>query len=167
VLKRSLVCPASRSEQTEVDMDENHQPRPTARVGRQALFVAGSVALVLGIIGVFVPLLPTTPFLLLAAACFIRSSPRAYRWLMGNRLLGGYIRGYRSGAGIPLRVKVFTLSLLWLTIGYSALYVVQNTWIRVGLGLIAVAVTAHIVSIRTASSQPSAGLAREDQETPR
>ena len=148
-------------------MDENHQPRKTTGVRRQALFVAGSVALALGIVGVFVPLLPTTPFLLLAAACFIRSSPRAYRWLMGNRLLGGYIRSYRSGAGIPLGVKVFTLSLLWLTIGYSALYIVQNTWIRVGLGLVAIGVTAHIVTIRTAPSQPCRKPMREDQEAPR
>lgn len=147
-------------------MDENQHPRPTAGVKRLALLLAGSVALVLGAIGVFVPLLPTTPFLLLAAACFIRSSPRAYRWLMGNRLLGGYIRSYRSGAGIPLRVKVFTLSLLWLTIGYSALHVVQNLWIRIGLGIIAVAVTAHIVTIRTAPSQPSGEQTREDRQTP-
>lgn len=143
-------------------MDASHQPHPIATVKRRVLFVTGSVALVLGIIGVFVPLLPTTPFLLLAAACFIRSSPRAYRWLMGNRLLGGYIRSYRSGAGIPLRVKVFTLCLLWLTIGYSAVYIVQNVWVRVGLGLIAVAVTAHIVAIRTAPSRPSGKPAPED-----
>lgn len=84
---------------------------------------------------------------------------------MNNRLLGGYIRSYRSGAGIPLRVKVFTLSLLWLTIGYSAVYVVQNTWIRVVLGLIAVAVTAHIVAIRTAPSRPSGEREREEQAT--
>ena len=86
---------------------------------------------------------------------------------MGNRLLGGYIRGYRSGTGIPLRVKVFTISLLWLTIGYSALYIVEKTWIRMGLGLIAVAVTAHIVAIRTAPSPPSGGPTPDDEETPR
>ena len=148
-------------------MDEEHQSCPITGVKRLALFVAGAVALILGIIGAFLPLLPTTPFLLLAAACFIRSSPRAYRWLMSNRLLGGYIRSYRSGAGIPLRAKVFTLSLLWLTIGYSALYVVQSTWIRVGLVLIAVAVTTHILKIRTAPLQTHGELKRqENQEQP-
>jgi len=134
-------------------MSQEHQPRPTAGVTRYALFAAGSVSLALGIIGVFVPLLPTTPFLLLAAACYIRSSPRAYRWLMGNRVLGSYISSYRSGAGIPLTVKVFTLCLLWLTIGYSALYVVHSIWVRLGLAVIAVGVTAHILAIQTAVSE--------------
>ena len=134
-------------------MDDDHRPPPTASVTRYALFAAGSISLALGIIGVFVPLLPTTPFLLLAAACYIRSSPRAYRWLMGNRVLGNYIRSYRSGAGVPLRVKAFTLCLLWLTIGYSALYIVQSIWIRIGLGAVAVGVTAHLLAIRTAVSE--------------
>lgn len=103
-------------------MDDSHQPGPPAGLTRHALFAAGSVSLALGIIGVFVPLLPTTPFLLLAAACYIRSSPRAHHWLVGNRVLGAYIRGYRSGAGLPLSVKLITLCVLWITIGYSALY---------------------------------------------
>jgi len=143
-------------------MAEDRQQRPQTGLKRLGLLVAGAVALVLGIVGVFLPLLPTTPFLLLAAGCFIRSSPRAYRWLMNNRLLGGYIRSYRSGAGIPLRVKIFTLTLLWLTIGYSALYVVDNLWIRIGLGVIAVAVTTHIVMIRTAPAQPPVEPTGED-----
>jgi hypothetical protein len=82
---------------------------------------------------------------------------------MTNRLLGAYIRSYRSGEGVPLRVKVPTLALLWLTIGYSALWVVQNAWIRVLLAVIAVAVTAHIVSMRTAPSEPQEDLTEEDE----
>lgn len=112
----------------------------------------------------FIPLLPTTPFLLLAAACYIRSSPRTYRWLMSNRLLGNYIRSYRSGAGVPLRVKAFTLCVLWLTIGYSALYVVQSVWVQLGLGLIAVGVTAHILAIRTSTPQSARKLEQDDQD---
>jgi len=146
-------------------MSQDHQPGPTVGLARYALFAAGSVSLALGIVGAFVPLLPTTPFLLLAAACYIRSSPRAYRWLMGNRLLGSYIRSYRCGAGIPLRVKVVTLCLLWLTIGYSALFIVQNTWIRVGLAVIAVGVTAHILSIRTAAPEREGIAEPEDRRT--
>ena len=104
----------------------------------------------IGAIGIVLPLLPTTPFLLLAAACYIRSSPRFHQWLMNNRVLGCYIRDYCSGRGIPLRAKVFTLSLLWLTIGYSAIFVVEMTWVRVLLAAIAVGVTVHLLAIRTA-----------------
>ena len=72
-----------------------------------------------------------------------------YRWLMANRLLGTYIRNYRSGAGVPRRVKVASICVLWLTIGYSAAYAVQSGLVRVILVLIAIGVTAHIASIRT------------------
>jgi len=122
---------------------------PAEGLKKTALLVAGSLSLGLGIIGVFVPLLPTTPFLLLAAACYVRSSPRLYRWLMANRLLGTYIRNYRSGAGVPRRAKIASICFLWLTIGYSAAYVVHSAPVRVVLVLIAIGVTVHIASIRT------------------
>jgi len=119
------------------------------RLKKQALFVAGSISLGLGVIGVFVPLLPTTPFLLLAAACYIRSFPRVYHWLMANRFLGGYIRRYRNGEGIPRGAKLATICVLWVTIGYSAVYVVHSALVQVILVLIAIGVTVHILSIRT------------------
>lgn len=146
-------------------MDDSHQPGPAAGLTRHVLFAAGSVSLALGITGVFVPLLPTTPFLLLAAACYIRSSPRAYRWLVGNRVLGAYIRGYRSGAGLPLSVKLITLCVLWITIGYSALYVIDSAWIRIGLGAVAIGVTGHILAIRTAVREPRSKRELADQGT--
>ena len=124
---------------------------PAEGLRKQALLVAGSIALGLGVIGVFVPLLPTTPFLLLAAACYIRSSPRVYRWLMANRLLGTYISNYRSGAGVPRRMKVASVCLLWLTIGYSAAFVVHSALVRVILVLIAIGVTVHIASVPTSA----------------
>jgi uncharacterized protein len=120
----------------------------TGNLKRVALIVAGSVSLGLGVVGVFVPLLPTTPFLLLAAACYLRSSPRLHERLMASRVLGRYIRLYQSGAGVPVRVKASAVGLLWLTIGCSGVFFVQSTVARVVLGLIAVAVTAHIISIR-------------------
>ena len=118
------------------------------RLKRYALIAAGSVCVALGAIGVVLPLLPTTPFLLLAAACYIRSSPRFYHWLISNRVLGAYIRDYLSGAGIPVRAKVITIGLLWLAIGSSAVFFVEVTWVRVLLLLIAIGVSAHIISIR-------------------
>ncbi|MBE0481285.1 MAG: YbaN family protein [Dehalococcoidia bacterium] len=128
-------------------------------VGR--LYVAaGMVCLGLGVLGAFLPLLPTTPFLLLAAACFARGSTKFYNWLINNRWFGRCIRDYREGRGIPKRLKVFTLLLLWVTIGCSAAFAVDSLLIRIILALIAVGVTAHILSIQTAKVErnPSGSL---------
>ncbi|NQT81123.1 MAG: YbaN family protein [Candidatus Aminicenantes bacterium] len=114
-----------------------------------ALILAGNFFVALGILGIFLPLLPTTPFLLLAAACYIRSSERFYNWLMNNKWLGNYIKNYREKKGIPLKVKVLSLSFLWLTIGYSVFFVVNIFLLRVILILIAIGVTIHVLSIRT------------------
>jgi len=85
----------------------------------------------LGIIGIFLPILPTTPFLLLAAACYARSSKRFYDWLIGNKWLGTYIRNYMEGKGIPLKVKVFTTSLLWITILFSVFLIIYDLWVKI------------------------------------
>jgi uncharacterized membrane protein YbaN (DUF454 family) len=85
-----------------------------------ALNLIGGIAVVLAILGVFLPLLPTTPFLLLASACFARGSTRLHAWLINNRLFGEYLRNYEQGRGIPLRGKVVALAMLWASIGYSA-----------------------------------------------
>ncbi len=103
----------------------------------------------LGILGIFLPLLPTTPFLLIAAACYIRSSERSYNWLINNKWLGNYIKNYLEGKGVPLKVKVLSISLLWITIGSSVVFVVHIFLIRVILILIAIGVTIHILFIRT------------------
>jgi len=102
----------------------------------------------LGIIGIFVPILPTTPFLLLAAACYMRSSEWLYQWLINNRIFGVYIRNYIEGKGMPIRIRIFTILLLWLTIGLSMTFAVQNLVIRIILICIAIGVTVHIVLIR-------------------
>ena len=115
---------------------------------RIALVICGTVALALGIIGIFVPVLPTTPFLLLAAACYARGSARLHDWLVNNRLLGEYIRDYRDRRAIKLNVKIFAIAMLWLFIGISIL-AVDPVWLRFLLAAIAVAVTAHILTLRT------------------
>ena len=111
------------------------------------LVTAGTVFLGLGIIGVFLPILPTTPFLLLAVACFLRSSERFYNWLLNNRILGSYIRNYREGRGMPRKIKAFTISMLWITILIS-FFLIQITWVRCILIVVAIAVTIHIILIR-------------------
>ncbi|MDD5501872.1 MAG: YbaN family protein [Candidatus Thermoplasmatota archaeon] len=123
--------------------------------GRLAMMLAGSVFLALGIVGIFIPLLPTTPFLLLAAACYARSSQKFYNWLINNRLLGNYVRNYREGNGIPVNVKIFTISLLWITIGCSALFAVDALFVRIILVLVAIGVTIHVLSVRTANKSKS------------
>jgi uncharacterized membrane protein YbaN (DUF454 family) len=118
------------------------------KLKKRLLLVAGTISTGLGILGIFVPILPTTPFLLLAAACYLRSSERFYRWLINNRVFGAYIRNYMEGRGMPLNVKIFTILLLWLTIGLSASLGTQNLVVRILLVLVAVGVTQHIIRIR-------------------
>ena len=113
------------------------------------LRIVGILAVGLGVLGIFVPLLPTTPFLLLAAACFVRSSPRLYAWLIHHKWFGKYIRTYREYRAIPLQVKIVALVLLWGVIGLTAWRVVSAWWIRAVLGAIAVGVTAHLLQLRT------------------
>ncbi len=118
-------------------------------VFRAALVTVGLASLVLGIVGIVLPILPTTPFLLLSAACFLRGSRRLYTWLMNHRHLGSFIRNYRDRRALTARSKVTALLLLWLTISYSACVVVEHIALRVSLFVIALAVTIHIATLGT------------------
>jgi len=116
---------------------------------RTLLVIGGTLCLAIGVIGMFLPVLPTTPLLLLAAYCYARSSQRFYDWLMTNRWFGEYIRNYREGRGIPLKQKVLTITLLWVTIGYAAGFVVPVWWVRLILVGIAAGVTIHLIRTKT------------------
>ena len=116
---------------------------------RWVLIVAGTIFVGLGTLGIFLPILPTTPFLLLAAACYARSSKRFYDRLINNKWFGACIKNYQEGKGIPLKVKVYTISLLWITILFSAFFVINIFWVRVVLILIAAGVTVHVLIIKT------------------
>lgn len=120
---------------------------------RAILALIGLVSVSLGILGAFLPLLPTTPFLLLGAACFVRSSDRLYRWLMNHKVLGPYIRNYREHRAITRRTRIVALTLLWLSIGYSVWVIVELWWVRILLVGIAAAVTWHLVSLNTMPAQ--------------
>jgi len=116
---------------------------------KKALLVAaGSLCIVLAVLGVFLPLLPTTPFLLLASACYVRSSERLHGWLMGNRLLGGYIRNFKERRGIPLRAKFVTVALLWLPLLYSV-YRLDILWLELGLVLMGLVWSVLIFRMKT------------------
>jgi len=97
----------------------------------------------------FVPLIPTTPFLLLAAALYLRSSDKLHNWLMNHRIYGKYLTNYMVHRSIPLNVKIFTLILLWVTIITSALFFIPYLWLSILLILKAVIVTIHILSFKT------------------
>jgi uncharacterized membrane protein YbaN (DUF454 family) len=126
--------------------------RTTAK--RRLLIAAGTFCTGVGIVGIFVPILPTTPFLLLAAACYMRSSERFYRWLINNRVFGAYVRNYIEGRGMPIRIKLATILLLWLAIGLSITFAVQSLVIRIILVSVAVGVTVHIALIRRRVEAP-------------
>ena len=105
--------------------------------------------MVLGIIGIFLPVLPTTPFLLLSAALYFRSSQRAYNWLMNHRYLGPYIRSFREDKSIPLHAKIISVSLMWLTALYCIFCIFAHILLDLLMLTIAVGVTLYILSFKT------------------
>ncbi|MTI71657.1 MAG: DUF454 domain-containing protein [Firmicutes bacterium] len=113
------------------------------------LIILGSISIALGIIGIFLPLLPTTPLLLLGASCYVKSSNSLYNWLINNKYLGSYIKNYREGRGIPKKTKIIAISTLWLTIGYSAIFIVPLLLIKILLLFIAIGVTIHLLTLPT------------------
>lgn len=116
---------------------------------RTVILVIGFICLALGILGIVVPLLPTTPFLLLAAACFLRASNQLYQWLINHKLFGLYIRNYREHKAIPLKIQISSIALLWITMVISMVYVVDSLAVQVILALIGLGVTIHILYYRT------------------
>jgi uncharacterized membrane protein YbaN (DUF454 family) len=119
-----------------------------SRFVRYLLQGIGWLSVALGVIGIFLPVLPTTPFLLLAAACFARSSPRFYHWLVDHPRLGPWMGGYLNGEGIPLKGKVYAIGLMWISIGVSC-WLVPMVWARGVMGVSAVLVTVYIVRQKT------------------
>ena len=120
------------------------------KVKRALLLVAGTVSLALGTIGIFLPILPTTPFLLLSAACYLRSSERMHKWLLGNRWFGEYIKNYQAGRGIPMKTKIVAMAFLWAAIVYSSFFVLDEILIaQVALLIVAFAVSVHLIRLPT------------------
>jgi uncharacterized membrane protein YbaN (DUF454 family) len=127
----------------------------SAALKRYLFFVLGTLSLAIGIVGIFTPVLPTTPFLLLPAACYLRSSKRFHHWLMHNRVFSSYIRNYTEGRGIAVRVKLFIIALLWATIGVS-IWAVDNLMVTIVLVIVAVGISLHIALIRARKDRPTA-----------
>lgn len=112
------------------------------------LISTGCLSIALGALGVILPLLPTTPFILLAAACFAKSSPRFHSWLLTHRHLGPIIRQYQSGNGLPSHVRWRALIALWASMSLS-IWIIGQWWAVVMLGIIGVCVTIHLCRLPT------------------
>jgi len=132
-------------------MRSNQENSKTIKISviRYAYLVSGFLLVAIGIIGIFLPLLPTTIFLILASACFVKSSPKANEWLRNNKFLGPYLKNYQNKTGLTIKSKIFTIIFLWLSIGISAFYLTNEFHIRMLLLAIGAGVSIHIIYIKT------------------
>lgn len=114
------------------------------------LRILGIISVALGVIGAFLPILPTTPFILLAAYLFAKSSPKLENWIMEHRIFGNIVRDFRNERSITLHAKIISISSLWISILLSVLFVVNKLpWVQILLILIATGVTYHISQYKT------------------
>ena len=143
------VLRADEAEQSEAISNSGLHFKASSPGMRKLFMLLGSLFVCLGIIGIILPLVPTTPFLLLAAACYARSSEKYYNWLLNHRWFGEYLRNYQAGRGIPMRVKVSMLLVLWTSMILTATFVVDIPWVRILLLAIAAAVTVHMCYLPT------------------
>ncbi|ACF13533.1 protein of unknown function DUF454 [Chloroherpeton thalassium ATCC 35110] len=121
----------------------------TEKVIRFIYVALGSIFVALAILGIFLPLLPTTPFLLLAAACYAKGSARFYEWLIEHKWLGPYVKPFRSGKGMPLRAKVVTLALMWLAMSTSAIFFIEPISLIATMAAVGIGVTIYLLRMPT------------------
>jgi uncharacterized membrane protein YbaN (DUF454 family) len=126
------------------------------KIARVLWFIAGTICVVLGAIGIVLPILPTTPFLLAAAACYYKSSERMHRWLLNNKWFGEYIRNYTEGKGLTMKTKITALTVLWITIGFSTVFMLHRLLpamlvlpMQLIMIAVAIAVSVHILRLPT------------------
>ena len=131
-------------DQLRKDRNRSDYEMHTAAPVRWLLIAIGWVTLVLGIIGAFLPIVPTTPFVLITAACFARSSPRFYRMLMTNRYVGPYLRAWRDEHRIPRHAKILATIMILLTLTPSVVLFIPLLAIKVLVAGIGIAVIAYI-----------------------
>lgn len=125
-------------------------------IKKYILISAGSLSLVFGVFGVFIPVLPTTPFLLLAAFCYLRSSQTLYSWLMYHRIFGKYISNYMLHKAVKKNVKIGAIVFLWCSLGFS-IVIIDSLHVRILLGVIGIAVSIHILKLRTLKNEKTGG----------
>ena len=116
---------------------------------RIGYLISGFLLVTIGVIGIFLPLLPTTIFLILASACFVKSSPRANEWLKNNKYLGPYLKNYQDKTGLTIKSKIFSIVFLWVSIMVSAFLLTDKFYIRIILLAIAIGVSIHLTLVKT------------------
>jgi uncharacterized membrane protein YbaN (DUF454 family) len=141
--------PSTSGERSLTEFAHDEDAPPGARVPRSLLLVLGWACVVLGFVGVFVPGMPTTVFLLVAAWCFYRSSERAHAWLLEHRVLGPYVRDVLSGKGMPLRSKLIAIAVMWLACGTSAWFFVPVVWAKAAVLACAVIGSYFVLRVPT------------------
>lgn len=116
-------------------------------LGKNILLVCGILSLILAFIGIFLPLLPTVPLVLLASFFFARSSTRYHSWLLNNRSFGPIVKDWEETKSISRKAKIISISLLTLSIGLSVIFFVSHALVRFILIMIAIAVCMYIIRI--------------------
>jgi uncharacterized membrane protein YbaN (DUF454 family) len=126
------------------------------KIAKTLWFIAGTICVVLGAIGIVLPILPTTPFLLAAAACYYKSSEKMHSWLLNNKWFGEYIRNYTEGKGLTRKTKITALTVLWITIILSTVFMLHRLLpaqlvlpLQLVMIAVAVAVSLHILRLPT------------------
>lgn len=122
------------------------------KIRKAVLVPAGCIFLAIGGVGIALPVLPTTPFVLLAAGCFATSSPGMYDKLANSKYFGEYVRNYKEKTGISTRTRAISLIFLWCMLGISAFFMKDNTTVLCILLIVGIAVSVHILTIRRASA---------------
>lgn len=112
------------------------------------LIIVGSISLVLGLIGIAIPVLPTTPFLLLASFCYIRSSKHLYNWLINHRIFGPYIYNYVTYKSVKRNTKILALTFLWVSLGFS-IFLVPSIYLKILFLLAGTSVTIYLIKLKT------------------
>lgn len=132
-------------------MEENRaiNVKPLPTIYRYAYLVGGILLVAIGVIGIFLPVLPTTIFLILASACFVKSSPKANEWLRNHKILGVYLKNYQDKTGLTIKSKVINIIFLWITISVSAFLLTKSLPIKILLFAIATGVSIHLIIIKT------------------
>jgi len=128
------------------------EPKPRDRLNRAVWNVLGTFFVVLGAIGIALPVLPTTPFVLLAAACYAKGSERMHCWLMNNKYFGKYLRDYAEHRGMPMRAKIVSILFVWAGILFSAYFFVPVLWGQIAMVAVAIGVTVHLLKLKTLRS---------------
>lgn len=136
-------------------------PLQTGKVGsmfqsaqKALLIFFGTLSLSFGVIGIFLPVLPTTPFLLLAACCYMRSSKKLYAWLIRRKVIGVYLYGYITYRAVPKNTKIFSLIFLWATL-VTSMFLVGHWPVRALLVLVGVGVSMHLLTLKTIDTSES------------